>query len=110
MNTIINPFAVRLNIARGRKTYGEVEDLSGWRFVYRQGDCTIWKKSKTFFNTCWKNIIITQTTGAPKLLVDALYNGKDLGGSAHYHLQRMKEAVNDGVQYAQENKIKLFNL
>lgn len=110
MNTIMNPFAVRLNIARGRKTYNEVENISGCRLVYHQGDYTVWKKGKTFFNTCWKNVIITQTTGVPKILVDALYNGMDLEGSAHYHLQRMKHAIMDGMAYAKENNIEVINI
>lgn len=110
MARIINPFAVRLNIARGRKTYNEVENVSGWRLVYRQGDYTIWKISKTFFNTCLKNVIITQTVAAPKRLVDALYNGKELEGSAHYHLKRMKEAIMDGMAYAKENNIEVVNI
>lgn len=111
MNKIINPFAVSLNIARGRKTYNEVENVSGWRLVYRQGDYTIWKISKTFFNTCWKNVIITQTVGIPKILVNALCNNTDLEDYApHYHLQRMKQAITDGVAYAKENNIEVINI
>ena len=106
MSRIINPFAVRLNMAHGRKTYNEVENVSGWRLVYRQGDYTIWKKGKTFFNTCWKNIIITQTDLAPKNLIDALCNDMDL----HHHIKRIKRAITDGMAYAKENNIEVINI
>ncbi len=109
MEKIINSFAVRLNIARGRKTYNEIENILGWKLVYRQGDYTIWK-GKTFFNTCWKNVIISQTVGATKNLVNALCNDIDLEGSAHYRLQSMKNAITDGMAYAKENNIEIINL
>lgn len=109
MATVINPFAVSLNQRRGREAYQELQEVTG-KPVYRRGDYTIWKKAKTFYNTCYKNIIITQTTGAPKDLANALYEGRDMEGSAHFHLQRMKEAITDGMAYAKENNIEVVNI
>lgn len=109
MATVINPFAVRLNKNRGRESYQELQEVTG-KPVYRRGDYTVWKKQAKFYNTCWKNIIITQTVGAPKDLCDALYEGRDMEGSAHHHLLRMKAAITDGMAYAKENNIEVINI
>lgn len=109
MATVINPFAVRLNKKRGKNAYQELEEVTG-KPVYRRGDYTIWKKAKKFYNTCYKNIIITQTTGAPKDLADALYEDRDVEGYARHHLQRMKEAIADGMVYAKKNNIEVINI
>lgn len=109
MATVINPFAVSLNKKRGREAYQELQEVTG-KPVYRRGDYTIWKKAKTFYNTCYKNIIITQTTGAPKDLADALYEGRDMEGVRHHHLLRMKEAITNGVAYAKEKGVEIVNI
>lgn len=109
MATVINPFAVSLNKNHGKNAYQELQEVTG-KPVYRRGDYTIWKQDKKFYNTCYKNIIITQTVGAPKHLADALYEGRDMEGTDHFHLQRMKEAITDGMAYAKENNIEVINI
>lgn len=109
MATVINPYSVSLNKNHGKNDYQELQEVTG-KPVYRRGDYTIWKQDKAFYNTCYKNIIITQTVGAPKHLADALYEGRDMEGSAHFHLQRMKAAITDGMAYAKENNIEVINI
>lgn len=109
MAKVINPFAVSLNKNHGKNAYQEMNEVTG-KPVYRRGDYTIWKQEKKFYNTCYKNIIITQTVGAPKDLADALYEGMDMEGSAHFHMQRMRKAITDGIAYAKENNIEVINI
>ena len=109
MATVINPFAVSLNKNHGKNAYQEMNEVTG-KPVYRRGDYTIWKQEKKFYNTCYKNIIITQTVGAPKELCDALYESRDVKGSAHFHLQRMRKAIMDGMAYAKENNIEVISI
>lgn len=109
MATVINPFAVSLNKNHGKNTYHELEEVTG-KPVYQRGDYTIWKTAEKFYNTCYKNIIISQTTGAPKDLADALYEGRELEGYVHHRMNRMKNALTDGMVYAKENNIKVINI
>ena len=110
MQKIINPFSVSLNRNGHINRYNEVEGLQG-RCVYRNGDYTIWKKSPKFFNTCYKNIIITQTVGAPRELVDALVsNAKPTDATSNFHYERMKQAISDGLKYAKENNIQITTI
>ena len=109
MATVINPFAVSLNKNHGKNAYHELEEVTG-KPVYRRGDYTIWKQAKKFYDTCYKNIIISQTTDAPKDLADALYEGRDIEGYERHRLQRMKKTITDGMAYANENNIKVINI
>lgn len=109
MAKILNPFAYRLN---GKKQHGEykvVYEQTGKK-IYRNGDYTIWKTSE-YYETCWKNIVITQTTGAPRELVDALVSGiAPKIGASFYHYNRMREAINDGKRYAKEIGFDITNI
>ena len=109
MATVINPFAVSLNKNHGKNAYQEMNEVTG-KPVYRRGDYTIWKQEKKFYNTCYKNIIITQTVGAPKELCDALYEGRDMEGARHHHLLRMKETITNGIAYAKEKGVEIVNI
>lgn len=100
---VINPFAVKLNGSTHVHRYNEVEYLRG-KCVYRNGDYTIWREQKKCYNTCWKNIIVTQTVGAPRELVDALTAGvaPEQNTPSYHHYHRMLQAIEDGKRYAKE--------
>lgn len=102
MTKILNPFSYRLNGNKEKGDYNVIEETTGNHPVYRNGDYTIWKVAERSYNTCWKNIIITQTVGAPKELVNALATGVPPADSSLFHYNRMREAINDGKQYAKE--------
>lgn len=103
MAQVLNPFGCSLNRNHRTNQYKEIEQVEG-RPVYRKGDITIWRQGKKFYNTCWKNIIVTQTTGAPRELADALAAGvaPEQGSTSYHHYKRMCEAVEDGKRYAKE--------
>jgi hypothetical protein len=109
MAKVLSPFAYNLN---GQKQHGEykvVYEQTG-RQIYHNGDYTIWKTSE-YYETCWKNIVITQTTGAPRELVDALVSGvAPKIGASFYHYNRMREAINDGKRYAKEIGFDITNI
>ena len=111
MAQILNPFSYRLNGNKAKGDYNIIEETTGNHPVYRNGDYTIWKVDKRFYNTCWKNIIITQTVGAPCELVDALTTGVPPTDSVSFHhYNRMREAINDGKQYAKEIGFDITNI
>ena len=109
MAKVLNPFAYNLN---GKKQHGEynvVYEQTG-KQIYRNGDYAIWKTSE-YYETCWKNIVITQTTGAPRELVDALVSGvAPKIGASFYHYNCMREAINDGKRYAKEIGFDITNI
>ena len=110
MAQILNPYSFRLNKSHKCDDYETIQVLTG-KLVYRNDDYTIWKVDKRFYNTCWKNIIITQTVGAPCELVDALINGVPPTDSVSlFHYNRMREAINAGKQYAKEIGFDITNI
>ena len=110
MAKILSPFAFRLNKNHKCNDYETIQELTG-KQVYRNGDYTIWRVDKRFYNTCWKNIIITQTVGAPKELVDAMATGVPPTDSVSlFHYDMMREALNSGKQYAKETGFDITNI
>ncbi len=103
MAKVLNPFGCSLNRNHHTNQYKEIEQVEG-RPVYRNGYFTIWKQGKKHYDTCWKNIIITQTVGAPRELVDALVaaDAPKEGERGHYHYHRMIQAIEDGRRYASQ--------
>lgn len=102
MAQVLNPFAVRLNRGEGHSRYGEIQEVTG-KPVYYNGYYSIWKRCPKCYDTCWKNIIITHTVGAPRELVDALVSGTaPTDKTSYYHYERMREAITDGLRYAKE--------
>lgn len=103
MAQVLNPFGCSLNRNHRTSYYREIQVLTG-KPVYRNGDVTIWREQKKFYTTCWKNIIVTQTVGAPRELADALESGiaPEQGTSSYHHYKRMREAIEDGMRYAME--------
>lgn len=111
MAKVLNPFAYRLkgNKAKGGR-YNVIYETIGKHPVYRNGDYSVWK-AVSYYDTCWKNIIITQTTGAPKELVDAMATGVPPTDSVSFHhYNRMREALNDGKQFAKEIDFEIINI
>lgn len=111
MAKILNPFSYRLNGNKAKGEYKVIDETIGNNPVYRNEEYTIWKVDKSFYNTCWKNIIITQTVGAPKELVDALANDVPPTNSVSlFHYNIMREAINDGKKYAKEMGFEIINI
>lgn len=110
MAQILNPFSFRLNRNHDRGDYETIQELTG-KLVYRNDDYTIWKVDERFYNTCWKNIIITQTVGAPRELVDAMISGiPPTDNVSLFHYDMMREALNDGKRYAKEIGFDITNI
>lgn len=103
MAQVLNPFGCSLNRNHRTSYYRETQELAG-KPVYRNGDITIWREQKKCYDTCWKNIIVTQTVGAPRELADALAAGiaPEQNTSSYHHYQRMLQAIEDGKRYARE--------
>ena len=103
MALVLNPFGCSLNRNHRTNYYRELQELTG-KPVYRNGDVTIWREQKKCYDTCWKNIIVTQTVGAPRELADALAAGvsPEHGSPSYHHYKRMCEAIEDGKRYAKE--------
>lgn len=108
---VINPYAIMLNEKHGAKAYNPIQSVDG-KPVYRRNEYTIWKQEKRFYNTCYKNIIIHQTVGAPVTIVDILCgDGKEpLSHLEQLHVDRMKEAIRFGEEYANEHGIEIVEL
>lgn len=111
MARVINPFSVRLNKRYGSNRYSEIVELEG-KPVYRNGDITIWKEQPKSYATCWKNIIVTQTVGAPRVLADLLSeNNQEIEDRViNMRLSRMREAIEEGKAYARENNLDITNI
>lgn len=110
MAKILNPFSYRLNGNKANGEYKVIYETIGNRPVYRNGDYSVWK-TVGGYDTCWKNIIITQTVGAPKELVDAMATGVPPTNSVSlFHYNMMREALNDGKKYAKEMGFEITNI
>lgn len=110
MAKVFNTFAYRLNGNKAKGKYNVIYETIGNHPVYRNGDYSVWKVGN-HHDTCWKNIIISQTTGAPKELVDALVDGVPPTDEAStYHYNRMREALSHGRHYATEMGFEITNI
>ena len=110
MAKILNPFSYRLNGNKAKGEYKVIYETIGNHPVYRNGDYSVWK-DVSYYDTCWKNIIITQTTGAPKKLVDRMVTCVPPTDSVSFHhYNRMREAIMDGKRYAKEIGFEITNI
>lgn len=95
MTKVLNPFAFMLE--RREDRFYEIKTKP----VYKNGEYQVFKypesgRDHKWFVTCRKNLIVTETTGIPKNLIEALVAGKEPADYSKYHYRRML----DNYQYA----------
>lgn len=95
MAKALNPFAFRLD-RREDRIY-EIKTKP----VYKNGDYQVFKYADKWYVTCRKNLIVTETTGIPKGLIEALVAGKEPADYSKHRYYRALEAYQDALLYAQ---------
>lgn len=91
---VLNPFAFILE--RRELHFYELKTKP----VYENGEYKVFKYADRYYVTCRKNLIVSETTGIPKVLIEALVAGKEPDDYTKYHYRRMQEAYKDALQYA----------
>lgn len=91
---VLNPFAFILE--RRESRFYELKTKP----VYENGEYKVFKYADRYFVTCRKNMIVSETTGIPKDLIEALVAGKEPKDYSKHHYRRMQEAYQDALQYA----------
>lgn len=96
MSTIrlLNPFAFWLE--RKERRFREIEDKP----VYVNGEYRSYKVDKDYYVTCRRNLIVTETTGIPRFLIDRLVEGREPEDYRKHHYLRMLEAYDYAVECA----------
>lgn len=95
---LLNPFAFYLE--RKERRFYEV----GTKPVYQNGEYKTYNFSSgthKWFITCRGNIIVTETTGIPKDLIDALVEGKRPTDYSRFHYDRMLREYDYGLKCAE---------
>lgn len=95
MIRVLNPFAFILE----RREYRFYEIKT--KPVYKNGEYHVFKYADKWFVTCRKNLIVTETTGIPKDLIEALVAGKVPADYLKHRYYRALEAYQDALLYAQ---------
>lgn len=91
---LLNPFAFYLE--RKERRFYEV----GTKPVYVNGPYATYRFDNKWFVTCRGNIIVTETTGIPKDLIDALVEGKRPTDYSRFHYDRMLREYDYGLKCA----------
>jgi hypothetical protein len=91
---LLNPFAFYLE--RKEKRFYEVNTKP----VYKNGEYTTFRFDGKWFVTCRNNIIVTETTGIPQKLIDALVAGERPSDYSKHHYDRMLREYDNGLKYA----------
>lgn len=89
---ILNPFAFKLE--RKERRFYEVEDKP----VYENGEYKTYRFDNKWYVTCRGNLIVTETTGIPKDLIDHLVRGVEPENYSKHHYRRILE----DYEYAKE--------
>ena len=101
MTKVLNPFAFRLERREAR--FYEIKTKP----VYKNVDYQVFKYADKWYITCRKNLIVTETTGIPKDLIEALVSGKEPADYSKYRYRRALEAYQDALLYAQNVGFKI---
>ena len=95
MARVLNPFAFSLD--RRESRFYELKTKP----VYENGEYKVFRYADRWFVTCRKNLIVTETTGIPKDLIEALVAGKEPADYSKHRYYRALEAYQDALLYAQ---------
>lgn len=101
---VLNPFAFILE--RRESRFYELKTKP----VYENGEYKAFKYADRYFVTCRKNLIVSETTGIPKALIEALVAGKEPEDYTKHHYRRMQEAYQDALQYAKSVGFKVEDI
>lgn len=98
----LNPFSVSLE---KQNPFYEIEG----RPIYKNGDFSVYKYGNVhnWFVYLWKNIIITERTGASKELVDRFANNDEPTDYSKFLFRRSLEAIKNGKKYAKKLGFKI---
>lgn len=102
---VMNPFAYRLNNRHKHGQHQVITEVTG-KPVYQNGAYTTWKVGKEHYQTCWNNLIVTETVGVPRDLVDALVSSTtpQEHTTAYFAYQHAKENLTEAQRYAKRLK------
>lgn len=107
MVKVLNPFSVSL------KTYPFME-LSGKPvFVHPlYSNYTIWKYSENHFVSCYYNIVVHETTGAPIKIISDFAEGKMPKDDVrkYFDWERIADAIENGKKYLKENNLSMYEI
>ena len=95
MPKVLNPFAFMLE--RRENRFYEIKTKP----VHKNGDYQVFKYAEKWYVTCWQNLIVTETTGIPIDLIEALVAGKEPADYSKHHYHRALEAYHYALLYAQ---------
>ena len=104
MTKVLNPFAFSLE--RREDRFYEIKTKP----VYKNGEYQVFKYADKWFVTCRKNLIVTETTGIPKDLIEALVAGKEPADYSKYRYRRMLDAYQDALRCAQSVGFKVEDI
>lgn len=92
----LNPFAFILERRESRFYELKTEP------VYRNGEYATYRYADRYYVTCRGNIIVTETVGIPKDLIEALVADKEPEDYSKHHYRRILEAYQQGLAFAHE--------
>lgn len=96
MMRLLNPFAFKLE-RKERRFY----DVST-KPVYKNGEYSTYRYDGKWFVTCRNNIIVTETTGIPQKLIDALMAGERPSDYSKHHYDRILRDYDYGLECAKQ--------
>lgn len=104
---VLNPFSCKLGKTGADRYY----NLTDKKCVYQNGEYKVFKFCKDWFVSCYKNIIVTETTGCPKDLIDACATAEcPTDKHLQYRYVNVFEAALDGRRFAKEENFEVKNI
>ena len=104
---VLNPFSCKLGKTGADRYY----NLTDKKCVYQNGIYKTFKFGNEWFVTCRKNIIVTETTGIPKELIDALVAARcPKEQNKRFRYLAIEEAYFVGRRFAKEENFKVKNI
>lgn len=104
---VLNPFSCKL----GKKGTDRYYNLTDKKCVYQNGVYKVFEYSKDWFVSCRKNIVVTETTGIPEKLIDALAAARcPKEQNERFRYLDVEEAYHFGRKYAKEENFKIKNI
>lgn len=93
---ILNPFAFILQ--RKERRFYEVEDKP----VYKNGEYKTYRLDNKWYVTCRGNLIVTETLGIPKGLIEALVSGVEPNDYRRNHYHRALDYYEYAKDFAKQ--------
>lgn len=104
---VLNPFSYDL----GKRGTDILYNITGKRCLYVSMNVKAFKMSDKHYITCMDNIVIAETTGIPRGLIDAVsFRFRPKGYVDGCRYDRMLEAYDNGCKIADENYFEVKNI